>query len=204
MSNIYTIKNNSSKHICMQLKKIFSFTLIEMLIVIVIIGVLSAALIPRIVSIQAKARDTQRKVDLRTIHNALTIYYNDKAIYPYAANPEWSWCGFNDTCNVLSYQTQPWIIWLSGYIGNLPVDPVNKQRWLAWIYGWPWITGNTVYRYGNIFRNWQTYDLSAYLENPNDLDRCWIRDYKWTHPPTSYCIADYPWVFEYSPDSNAF
>ena len=47
-----------------------TFTLIEMLIVIVIIGILAAALVPRLQSVQARARDTQRKSDLRQIYNA--------------------------------------------------------------------------------------------------------------------------------------
>ncbi len=59
-----------------------SFTLIEMLIVIVIIGILAGALIPRLVSMQSRARDTQRKVDLKTLYSALFTYYSDRSAYP--------------------------------------------------------------------------------------------------------------------------
>lgn len=53
-----------------------------MLIVIVIIGILAAALVPRLQDVQARARDTKRKADLRSIDTALQIYQSDNGQYP--------------------------------------------------------------------------------------------------------------------------
>jgi len=59
-----------------------AFTLVEMLIVIVIIGILAAALIPRLTGIQARARDTVRDADLRAVATAIETYKIDNGNYP--------------------------------------------------------------------------------------------------------------------------
>ena len=53
-----------------------------MLIVIVIIGILAAALIPRLNNMQARARDAARKADLNQIGTAITAYFTDFGEYP--------------------------------------------------------------------------------------------------------------------------
>ena len=53
-----------------------------MLIVIVIIGILAAALIPRLTGIQARARDTARTADMRNTATALEVYHLDNGSYP--------------------------------------------------------------------------------------------------------------------------
>ena len=59
-----------------------AFTLVEMLIVVVIIGILAAALIPKLTGAQSRARDTARIADANQIATALTMYFNDKGEYP--------------------------------------------------------------------------------------------------------------------------
>ena len=58
------------------------FTLIEMLIVIVIIGILMAALIPRLTSAKGRANDTARKADLQQLATALVAYQIDHGSFP--------------------------------------------------------------------------------------------------------------------------
>lgn len=64
------------------------FTLLELLIVIVIIGILAVLIIPNLASGPARGRDSQRKSDLRNIKTALESYYNDNSSYPAAASWE--------------------------------------------------------------------------------------------------------------------
>jgi type II secretion system protein G len=68
------------------LKEQKGFTLLELLIVIVIIGILALLIIPNITSAPKKARDTQRKTDLTTIRKGLEEYFVNNNAYPAALN----------------------------------------------------------------------------------------------------------------------
>lgn len=58
------------------------FTLIELLVVVAIIGILSALLMSNFVGVRQRARDSQRKSDLRQIQSALELYRADNGTYP--------------------------------------------------------------------------------------------------------------------------
>ena len=59
-----------------------AFTLIELLIVISIIGLLTAMSIFALQGARESARDSRRKADLESIRSALEIYRADCGIYP--------------------------------------------------------------------------------------------------------------------------
>lgn len=64
------------------LKKVSGFSLIELLVVISIIGVLSAVLVMNLVGARERSKDTQKIQDLNNLKDALRMYYNDYQAYP--------------------------------------------------------------------------------------------------------------------------
>lgn len=87
------------------LKKQQGFTLLELLIVIVIIGILALIIVPGLASGPKRARDAQRKSDMRAVKNALETYYNDNNSYP-----------AGDYAGLTSYL-------VNAYIPSMPSDP---------------------------------------------------------------------------------
>ena len=62
------------------------FTIIEILVVVSIIGLLSAVVLVGLTSFRQRGRDARRVADLRQVQNALELYYAKNGEYPSAAN----------------------------------------------------------------------------------------------------------------------
>jgi len=58
------------------------FTLIEIMVVVVILGILAAILVPKIMDRPEQARVVKAKQDILAIENALNLYKLDNAVYP--------------------------------------------------------------------------------------------------------------------------
>ena len=66
----------------MAARRTLGFTLIEIIIVMALLAILSTALWTNFISAINKGKDSRRKQDLKTIAEALELYYNDEASYP--------------------------------------------------------------------------------------------------------------------------
>ncbi len=58
------------------------FSLIEIMVVVVILGILAALVVPKIISRPDEARVVKAKQDVLAIQNALDLYKLDNGIYP--------------------------------------------------------------------------------------------------------------------------
>jgi prepilin-type N-terminal cleavage/methylation domain-containing protein len=62
------------------------FTIVELLIVIVVIGILAALVITTYAGIQAKARNSKRQTDVQNIQTQLEAYFQTAGNYPSLAD----------------------------------------------------------------------------------------------------------------------
>lgn len=58
------------------------FTIVELLIVIVVIGILATLVIVTFTGIQQKARNSQRQTDINAVDSHLEAYYAESGAYP--------------------------------------------------------------------------------------------------------------------------
>ena len=58
------------------------FTLVELMIVVAIIGILSAVAIPNFMKFQAKSRQSEAKTNLKGFHTSMVSFFAEKNKYP--------------------------------------------------------------------------------------------------------------------------
>ena len=93
------------------------FTLIEILVVVVIIGILGAIIVPNLLGRPDQARVTAAQSDLRSLANALDIYRLDNFQYPSTDQ------GLEALVSKPSGFPEPKNYNPDGYIKKLPTDP---------------------------------------------------------------------------------
>jgi general secretion pathway protein G len=104
-----------------QLQKISSeikgFTLIEVMVVVVILGILAAIVVPKIMSRPEQARIVKVKQDILAIQSALDLYKLDNSFYPTTDQ------GLNALITKPTTDPIPRNWKSDGYLQHLPTDP---------------------------------------------------------------------------------
>jgi len=106
------------------------FTIVELLIVIVVIGILAAISLVAYSGVQQRGRDSARLSDLSKITKALEMYRTDNGSYPSCSGGTYqpgTASSFNSVAACLTALVPT-------YLGRLPQDPLNtgsSQYWYA-------------------------------------------------------------------------
>ena len=92
------------------------FTLIEVMVVVVILGILAAILVPKVMDRPEQARLTKARQDIRALEAALNLYKLDNYVYPSTDQ------GLEALVEKPSSPEPP--NWKEGgYVDRLPLDP---------------------------------------------------------------------------------
>lgn len=161
------------------------FTIVELLIVIVVIGILAAITIVAYNGIQTRAIDTQRRTDISNVYKALEAQYAVKGEYPGTLGnssseclsaPHWSCWGFTDDSRFISKE----------FMAKMPQDPKYRDSAAC---GYPNTFATRAYYY-RVDANKQGYILGTYLENVSTDDPNYLS------PASRACGSFINWGYE--------
>lgn len=93
------------------------FTLIEIMVVVVILGVLAAIIVPQFLSRPDEAKVTKTKVDMRSIEEALNLFKLDNGFYPSTDQ------GLKALVEKPTIGRIPTKYSVEGYLKKVPMDP---------------------------------------------------------------------------------
>ncbi len=100
------------------------FTLIELIIVIIIIGILATIGVISYTGAQKVARDNSRKADLQAIGTAFKMYYQDNKVWSIAGTVD----GFFNTVNAGATTSTASALVSAQYLPTAPIDPLLSNN----------------------------------------------------------------------------
>lgn len=104
-----------------RIKGVRGFTLIEVMVVVVILGILAAIVVPRIMGRPDEARRTKAEVDIKNIEAALNLYKLDNGFYPTTEQ------GLEALVKPPDTEPRPLRWKEGGYLSKVPVDPWGRR-----------------------------------------------------------------------------
>ncbi len=96
------------------------FTLIEIMVVVVILGILAAVIVPRFLSRPDEAKVTKTKVDMKSIEESLGLFKLDNGFFPSTEQGLKALVSKPETGRI------PTKFSSDGYLKKVPVDPWSK------------------------------------------------------------------------------
>jgi len=152
-----------------------SFTLIELLIVVAIIGILAAIAVPNFLNAQIRAKVARTMSDIRSLSTALEMYNTDKGTYP-PGRATWAIFGLDKLTTPVAYMS------------SIPIDPFAPSEGSAIRslggYGW--------------FPEILPYYVYLWEKNPSDsLNTAISRDYLFRKGVMKDPTGSPPQIFHY-------
>lgn len=103
------------------MRRAAGFTLIEVMVVVVILGLLAAIIVPKVMSRPDEARVVAAKADIAAITQALKLYRLDSTLYPSTEQ------GLAALVERPTTQPAPLNWKTGGYLDRVPKDPWGRE-----------------------------------------------------------------------------
>ena len=110
----------ANRHRCQRIRRQRGFTLIEIMVVVIILGILAAIVAPNVIGRVGQAQVTKAKQDIRGIENAMKFYRLDNFSYPTTEQGLQSLVTRPNDPNLRNWKP-------GGYLERLPKDPWGNQ-----------------------------------------------------------------------------
>jgi len=119
--NPKNLDNQGGRTAMKERKKNKGFTLVEIMVVVVIIGLLAALVMPRIMGQSDQARRTAAVVQIRELEQTLDLYYLDNGFYPTTEQ------GIEALLEKPDTAPEPNNYRPGGYLKKMPVGPWGRS-----------------------------------------------------------------------------
>lgn len=145
------------------------FTIVELLIVIVVIGILAAITIVAYNGIQARGRDSKRVSDLTSIKKALELYHVDKGGYPLCySNATYTPGGTTEGC--LTSASGLTAALVPAYLSSIPTAPSGSSYCGNYFYAMGYKKTSEVASTGNLTDNYMIGTVLESKTSPTGID----------------------------------
>ena len=108
------------------MRKDTGFTIVELLIVVVVIGILAAIVTVAYTGISANARDGVRKSDIANLAKAIELYHAENGVYPMSGG----WCTqISHPSHTAAFQAA-----IQPYLSKITLDPQYAATYQDYFY----------------------------------------------------------------------
>lgn len=165
-----------------KLRKQEGFTLVELVVVVAIIILLISIILARLDVSRAKARDTKKISELKSLQNALELYQLDAGGYPQPTTQP----AMNDNAGLTSMTATFQGILDAKYLSAIPVPPKNSTVDGGDVYFYQTQNGTDVPTCNDVGLGQTPYIIYFYTEQQHNLPKLKINDEDQTN---GYCLA---------------